>query len=213
MDFNDLSFFSTMKVPTWIKISKNIIPVSLNDVRDLNPYKPDYSKYTLYAFPEKVITQEFSKILAKANFEIGHKQIFYRPGNTKNMDAFIHTDGYNIYPDLAKINYIVSPPGNLMKWWRPKIKISEKNQFKTEIGSNYLRFDEHECELIDQTDLVGLYVVNAGIPHSVTMTQADIANPRICISITVKNKTTGKMEFKCQEVAEKLENSIKELGY
>jgi hypothetical protein len=151
---------------------------------------------------------EFSRVLEIAKLGVKHMQIFYRPGDSRDMDAFIHTDGHMIIPDLAKINFVYSLPGNLMKWWLPKIDVTEKNKHKTEIGSNYLKFSESECQMIDQKDLIGLYVVNAGIPHSVHMTQASVTAPRICVSITPTIKNCTRVITGCQEIVDRLEHAI-----
>lgn len=198
--------------PTWFKVSKNIQPITFDTITRLYPYKPDFGRYALYKFLTSDITPEFMEILDVAELGIKHLQIFYRPGYSADMNAFIHTDGYDVIPDLAKINYVISGRGNIMKWWRPLSNtVLDKHRFKTEIGSKYLRFDEHECELLDQQDLAGLYVVNAGIPHSITMTNASIDNPRICVSITPTIKNSNKMISTSIEVINRLEMAINKI--
>jgi hypothetical protein len=97
-----------------------------------------------------------------------------------------------------------------MKWWRP-LRLSEKNEMITPIGSKYLKFDEDECQLIDQVDMNGLYVVNAGIPHSVSMVAGDLDNPRICISVTPRPKNSDRINAGCHETTELLKNTLAKL--
>jgi hypothetical protein len=203
---------SDNKFPTWLKISTDVMPMTIDKIKELNPYRPKCDKYTLYKFTASDILPDFADILEYAGLEIKHMQIFYRPGNSGDMNAFIHTDGHEFIPDLAKINFVFSEPGNIMKWWLPKANVTEKNRYKTEIGSNYLRFESHECTLIDEKDLIGLYVVNAGIPHSVDMSRASILTPRICVSITPVVKNSGRLIAGCQDVASRIEYAIKKLN-
>jgi hypothetical protein len=205
---NDLSFFDNMKVFTYSKIDLDIMPCTLETVRDLYPHKPDFSKFSHYKLPVDRLNPDFMRLLDSAGLDVKHAEIFYRPGNGPSMDAFIHTDGHRVIPGFAKINYIIGEGGNTMKWWRP-LQVTVKNEMLTAINTKYLKFDESECQLLDQTDMIGLYVVNAGIPHSVSMIVGDVGKPRICISVTPKPKDSIKMNIGCHEANRRLTHAIK----
>lgn len=210
MIIQDLSFFDKIDVFTYSKIKRNIMPCDIETVRDLYPYKPDFSKFSHYRLPAERLSSEFLKLLDHADLEVKHAEIFYRPGTGEMMDAFIHTDGHVVVPGFAKINYIMGGNGNTMKWWRP-LEVTEKNNMTTSINTKYLKFDEEECQLLDQVDMQGLYVVNAGIPHSVSMTAGSEVEPRICISVTPKPKNSKRMNIGCVDTVGRLNLAIEKL--
>lgn len=187
----DLSFFDTQEIFTCKKLDPNILPCTLSIVKEFNPYKPRYDKFSHYKIPNNRLDNQFLLWLDRAELTVKHAEVFYRPGTGLQNDAFIHVDGHRVIPGFAKINYILGKSGNTMKWWRPQ-QVTEKNNMLTPIGTKYLRFDSSECVLLDQVDMSGLYIVNAGIPHSVDMGSATVDEPRICISVTPLCKTTGK---------------------
>jgi hypothetical protein len=70
-----------------------------------------------------------------------------------------------------------------MHWFKPVVEIQSRHQLITNAGTKYLTFLPEDVKEIDSTDMHGLYVVNAGIPHSVDMTAGSPDEPRICLSI------------------------------
>lgn len=205
---NDLSFFDHMKVFSYYKVPMDILPATLETVRDLYPYKPDYTKFAHYRLPADKLTPDFLRLLDLAGLEVKHAEIFYRPGVGKDMDAFIHTDGHKVIPGFAKINYVMGGTNNIMKWWRPIKPVTKENQLVTSVNTKYLWFKEEDCVLYDQVDMRGLYVVNAGIPHSVSMNVGDINNPRIAISVTPKIKNSNVSNAGCVDAAARLTQAI-----
>lgn len=199
---HDLSFFDTQQIFTYKKILPDILPCSIEVVRRYYPYKPGYDRFSHYKIPNDSLDKSFLSWLDSTGLTVKHAEIFYRPGTGPQNDAFIHVDGHRVIPGFAKINYIIGGDSNIMKWWRPK-QVTEKNNMSTPIGTKYLRFEPDECTLLDQVDMCGLYVVNAGIPHSVEMTNGSIDKPRICISVTPLYKTTL-MNAACHDIAERL---------
>lgn len=204
----DFSFFDTMKVFSYSKIDTDITPVSMETILDLYPMKPDYSTARHYKLPIERLNKEFVDLLDRAGLEPHHAEIFYRPGNGKDMDAFIHTDGHVIVPGFAKINYVVGGANNLMKWWRPLVDVTEKNIMTTPIGTKFMYFEEKECELYDQVDMQGLYVVNAAIPHSVEMSTGTVDTPRICVSVTPKIKNSQHIVAGCMDVSIRIKSAL-----
>lgn len=185
---NDLSFFDTSEIFTYKKLPIDMMPTSMEVIHKSYPFPETngvlYSYFAHYGFSTRFLNKDFLRLLEDAGLYAKHAEIFYRPGTGEDMDAFIHVDGHEIIPGLAKINFIIGGKGNVMRWWKPLIPISDENKLITKAGTQYLAFEERHCELIDEVEMSdGLYVVNAGIPHSVTMNRGDIDNPRICISV------------------------------
>lgn len=73
----------------------------------------------------------------------------------------------------------------------------------TKVGTKYLVFQSDEVTEIDRAEMQGLYLVNAGIPHSVDMNRGSPDAPRICLSIVPKDKDTGKL-LGCGDVYDRL---------
>ena len=208
MTDNDLSFFDTMKVFSYYKVPMDILPCSMETVKELYPHQPDFTKFAHYRLPENRLADEFKQLLDLAGLEVKHAEIFYRPGVGKNMDAFIHTDGHRVIPGFAKINYIIGGENNIMKWWRPLKPVTDANRMETSVNTKYLSFKEEDCELYDQVDMQGLYVVNAGIPHSVSMNTGGVDNPRIAISVTPRIRGSSVPNAGCMDTSIRLTQAI-----
>lgn len=170
---------------------KDIMPTTLENVLAAYPFPKNekgeaYSYFAHYRFPLEYITDEFKEMLKYGEMEVHHAEIFYRPGVGEGFDAFIHTDGHQIVEGLAKINFIIGGEHNTMQWYIPTVEVTQKHVKKTRVNTKYLTFDPDEVELVDETEMQGLYIVNAGIPHGVKMTEGGINKPRICISLVPK---------------------------
>lgn len=206
MNSPDLSFFDTQEIFTYKKLNLDLMLCSLDVVKEFYPHKPNFTRFAHYKIPNNRLDKNFLNILTKAGMTPKHAEIFYRPGIGELMDAFIHTDGHQVIPGFAKINFILGGTGNIMKWWRPKT-VTEKNNMFTPIGTKYLKFSSDECILLEQTEMLGLYVINAGIPHSVEMRKGSPDVPRICISVTPLltdiNKNVG-----CADAYNRLNNIL-----
>lgn len=180
---------------TYLKMPKDISPASIDDILDVYPWSENenrekYSYVSHYAFPVERLSAEFKDILAHGNMVVQHIDLFYRPGVGEEFDAFIHTDGHQIVRGLAKINFIIGGENNIMSWYMPSVQVTEDHVKTTNVGTKYLNFKPDEVNLIDEAELNGLYVVNAGIPHGVKMTQGGIDKPRICISLVPRDAKT-----------------------
>jgi hypothetical protein len=187
-NYNDFSFFDTQQVFSYHKLPKDIIPASLDVVRSLLPLNADLTKPVHYKLPIYLMNREFIAMLDAIGAEVRHGEVFYRAGAGSDLDSLIHTDAHQIYPGLAKINYVIGGEKNLMKWYRPRIPFTAKNLYTTPIGTKYIAFAKKDCDVYDQVDMQGTYIVNAAIPHSVEMTNGSVDNPRICVSITPRIK-------------------------
>ena len=187
-NYNDFSFFDTQKVFSYYKLPMDILPASLDIVRGFIPMNADLSRPVHYKLPNDSLDKKFLKVLDDIGAEVDHAEVFYRAGQGPELDSLIHTDSHEIFPSLAKINYITGGGKNLMKWYRPRVPFTEKNLHITPAGTKYIRFAKKDCDIYDQVDMQGLYIVNAAIPHSVEMTNGSAASPRICISVTPRLK-------------------------
>ncbi len=166
----------------------DIMPTTLENVLAAYPFPENengekYSYFAHYRFPLEYISDEFKEMIKHGEMEIKHAEIFYRPGVGEGFDAFIHTDGHEIVEGLAKINFIIGGDHNTMQWYIPQVEVTEEHVRVTKVNTKYLTFKEHEVEMIDETEMNGLYIVNAGIPHGIKMTEGGINKPRICISL------------------------------
>lgn len=200
-------FFDSVKIFTHHKLNTDIVPVDLDTVLDLRPEKSGKAALH-YTIPNSVISDEFNKLLDMGGMVVDHAEVFYRPGNGESMDAYIHTDGHVVRAGFAKINYVVGGKNNLMKWYRP---LTVTEELTTPVGTKYLRFAPKDCKLIDQLDMQGLYIVNAAIPHSVEMTTGSTVEPRICISITPKNKCGKYSTAGCIDTKYRLTHALSNL--
>lgn len=175
---------------TFKKIDLPVPPSTVEEIRRQYPWPPDpetgvkYKYFSHYKFDyEKGLDPVFVDIMAWGGMKIKHCEVFYRPGTGEEFDAFIHVDGHKVVDCVAKINWVLGAPGNIMRWWMPTVTVEDRHQLITNAGTKYLTFPEHEVMQIEAVDMQGLYVVNAGIPHSVDMKAGDVNEPRICLSI------------------------------
>jgi hypothetical protein len=204
-NYNNFSFFDTQRVFSYHKLPEDIMPADLDVVRSYLPLTANFSKPVHFKFPIYLLNRKFLKMLDSIGVEVGHAEIFYRAGQGTELDSVIHTDIHRIVPSLAKINYVIGGEQNLMKWYRPRVPFTDSNLYVTPIGTKYISFPRKDCDVYDQVDMQGLYIVNAAIPHSVEMTNGSADNPRICISVTPKLK--GSIHnMNCNELKRRLDN-------
>lgn len=204
-------------IVTYIKMPKDIMPASIEDVLDVYPWPANergekYSFFSHYAFPVERLSQKFKDILAHTSMVVRHAEIFYRPGVGEGFDAFIHTDGHKIVNGLAKINFIIGGENNIMSWYIPNVPVTDDHVKTTKVGTKYLNFEPNEVDMIAEAELNGLYIVNAGIPHGVKMTEGGINKPRICISLVPRDKETGE-NLGCEDAYLRLLNGFVKEGY
>jgi hypothetical protein len=176
---------------TYKKMPVDLMLTTLENVLAAYPFPENeagekYSYFAHYRFPLEYVSDEFKEMIKFGEMEIKHAEIFYRPGVGEGFDAFIHTDGHEIVEGLAKINFIIGGEHNTMQWYVPNVELNENHIKKTSVNTKYLSFEPDEVDMIDETEMSGLYIVNAGIPHGVKMTEGGINKPRICISLVPK---------------------------
>lgn len=197
---------------TYKKLELGVLPSDLKTINSTYPWPKNeqgvaFSYFAHYAFPINLIDKEFIDILRAGNMTVKHSEVFYRPGTGTEFDAFIHTDGHKIFEGLAKINLILGGNKNIMRWYTPLGPVKPENLMTTKANTKYLVFQSDEVNEIDSVEMQGLYVVNAGIPHSVDMYRGSPDNPRVCLSIVPKDIHTGKV-LKCIDVYNRLVNAV-----
>lgn len=174
---------------TYRKIELSVEPSTVDEIYQQYPLpaNPDTgverSYFSHYKFDHTKLNQVFIDIMEWGGMKIKHSEVFYRPGTGKIFDAFIHVDGHRVVDGIGKINWVIGAKGNVMHWFEPIGEIQSRHQLMTGVGTKYLAFLPEDVKKIDSADMHGLYVVNAGIPHSVEMVAGSTAEPRICLSI------------------------------
>lgn len=166
-----------------------VLPSTVDNIRLMYPWPAnpetgvEYSYFAHYKFDEELLDPLFLDIMQWGGMGVKHCEVFYRPGTGEEFDAFIHVDGHKVVDCVAKINWVMGGQQNLMRWYLPTVEVSERHELTTNAGTKYLTFQPHEVEEIAQCDMHGVYVVNAGVPHSVDMVAGSPDEPRICLSI------------------------------
>lgn len=175
---------------TYRQIDLPVDPSTIEDIQKQYPWpaNPDtgqeFSYFSHYKFdPELGLNPQFVDIMEWGGMKIKHAEVFYRPGQGEEFDAFIHVDGHKVVECVGKINWVIGAHGNVMHWYKPTVQIEDRHQLVTSVGTKYLTFPPEDVMKIDSVDMHGLYVVNAGIPHSVDMQVGSVTEPRICLSI------------------------------
>lgn len=174
---------------TYRKIELPAEPSTLEEIHRQYPWPADpdtgveRSFFSHYKFDPAGLNPVFVDIMNWGGMKVKHCEVFYRPGTGEEFDAFIHVDGHKVVDCVGKINWVLGAKGNVMHWFKPVVEIQSRHQLTTNAGTKYLTFLPSDVEEIDSVDMHGLYVVNAGIPHSVDMKAGSPDEPRICLSI------------------------------
>lgn len=174
---------------TYRKIDLPVDPSTIDEIHNQYPWPAnpetgvERSYFSHYRFDYTKLNPIFVDIMEWGGMKIKHCEVFYRPGTGETFDAFIHVDGHKVVECIGKINWVLGAKGNVMNWFEPLVEIEARHQLITNAGTKYLTFLPEDVKKIDSTDMHGLYVVNAGIPHSVDMIEGSPDEPRICLSI------------------------------
>lgn len=174
---------------TYRKIELPVEPGTIDEIHQQYPWPAnpetgvEYSYFAHYKFDHTKLNPVFIDIMEWGGMKVKHSEVFYRPGTGEEFDAFIHVDGHKVVECIGKINWVIGDSGNVMHWFTPVVEIQSRHQLITNAGTKYLTFLPEDVRKIDSADMHGLYVVNAGIPHSVDMTAGSPDEPRICLSI------------------------------
>jgi hypothetical protein len=174
---------------TYRKIELPVDPSTIEEIHRQYPWPANpetgvkRSYFSHYKFDHRKLNHKFIEMMEWGGMTIKHSEVFYRPGTGETFDAFIHVDGHKLVDCIGKINWVIGARGNIMHWFETVVEIQPRHMLVTNAGTKYLTFLPEDVKKIDSTDMHGLYVVNAGIPHSVDMIDGSPDEPRICLSI------------------------------
>ena len=167
---------------------KNIFCVDLNlpvppDLRELDRVKTIDSNLKVWNHFLIDIDNNLNEFLKKYGLEICYAEIFYTPPNTS---SFIHADlddpKYLLKKNTAsrcKLNYVFGADGSYMQWFKYKNLNKDIKKMQTRFDAPYLRYKDHECDLIYSTKTKQPSLVEVVIPHNVLNCTNE---PRWCIS-------------------------------
>jgi hypothetical protein len=159
---------------------------------NLNPYCTNLNFNNIPLFKEGVNVSMFKSVQTRGNVDLhlhpdlinfldslGIKISFFETfGLLANSKEYIHTD--SLSGDYVKLNYIFGGKNSKMNWYSVKPNLNKTSSI-TSIGTQYLKYDIEEVELVYSQSVNFPSIVQVGIPHSIT-------NPdtwRICISLII----------------------------
>ena len=161
---------------------------------NLNPYCTNLNFNNIPLFKEGVNLSMFKGVQTLGNVELHlHPELisfldslsvkisfFETFGLLANSKEYIHTD--SLSGDYVKLNYIFGGKNSKMNWYSVKPNLN-KLPSNTSIGTQYLKYDIEEVDLVHSQTVKFPSIVQVGMPHSIT-------NPdtwRICISLIIHN--------------------------
>ena len=136
----------------------------------------DYEKYSSKRFEHFNIsnfTPEYLDWVKNLGLTLVHAELFYSVPNTPYV---IHQDHFK-KTDFPKINFVYGGKNSKMNWYNVKPEKLGKIP-EPEIHNPYMTFNEDEVDLVYSQELEGVNLVQAGVPHNVTIDK----NSRWCIS-------------------------------
>ena len=164
-------------------------------------YAAKYSATRQRLLDMEDVSSAFIKWLHSLGVFIVHADVFYTLPNTQYA---IHKDHFN-KADFPKLNIIYSGQGSTMNWYTVKPgKTGKTTEYPDK--NPYVTFDPQDVELLQQHELLGTNLVQAGIPHNVTAT----VQPRWCISMLLL-KTGSNRLLTWQEATDIFGKFAKEL--
>jgi hypothetical protein len=131
------------------------------DLFKLFPDNPDQLNHVAID-PETMLNKEFVDFMESIpGLRIPSWEAFYTPPGGK---IWIHGDADKI-EDFARLNFSWGPDTSELVWWEPKPGI-ELKPIVTTFGVNYLRAEEHECNIIHRAVIDKPSIVQVGMLHS-----------------------------------------------
>lgn len=123
---------------------------------------PEYG-FKQFRVEKSLIDSRVTSFLDSKGIGISHAEVFYTlPGKV----IPIHVDTFAI-SNCCKLNFVYGATQSLMQWWKLKDSAAMPAVSVTPIGTEYLRFNKDDCDLVWQTTVGCPSLVNAGQPHSV----------------------------------------------
>ena len=162
----------------------------------------DLTENGQFSFTE--LDNNLVQFLDKLGIVILHPEIFYTP---PQLGINIHVDGTVVDANaICKLNWVFGAPGSYMTWWKLKDPNTQLNRHKTQIGTEYLLFDQHDCEVVWQQEIHQPTLINAGIPHNM---HNPTEEARWCVSYALGDKDTKQL-LRWDDAVIRFSNYIKE---
>ncbi len=113
----------------------------------------------------KEIDKNLSSFLEGFDLEIYHSEVFHTP---PNGEIKIHSDTGRADVTWSKINWVFGDSGHKTKWWKVKDPNKEIEMRPLHNGPDYIFYEEEDCVVIHEQEITDAWLINAGVPHSVT---------------------------------------------
>ena len=107
--------------------------------------------------------QQLDVFLSNFDLGLGWSELFYSP---PGFNMPVHVDS-NKYSNNCKINWIIGATGSVMNWWQTSSPDYTPTIHKTPVDSEYLLFDQDQCEIVWSDHLLHPSLINAGVPHNI----------------------------------------------
>ena len=134
--------------------------------------KKKYSTARHQLLDRNEISSEYVKWIESLGLILDHAEVFFSIPHTYYP---IHQD-HHTRIDFPKINFIYGGSNSVMNWYKVKPgKIGTMSE--TKIDTPYVGYAPDEVELLYSKELQSPSLVQAGVPHNVT-----VNSPRWCVS-------------------------------
>jgi hypothetical protein len=115
-------------------------------------------------FDKNDISEDFLKWIETLNLTLDHAEIFF---SMPNIPYKIHRDQHTL-TDFPKINWVFGNAVSQMNWYTI---LSEGAMNNTGIGTAFVGYDLKDVELLYSTEIASPSLVQAGVPHNVTIVE------------------------------------------
>jgi hypothetical protein len=115
-------------------------------------------------FDKSDISDDFLKWIQSLDLTLGHAEIFFSVPHTYYT---IHQDQHTIV-DFPKINFIYGESTSFMNWYKNKPEKTGTIS-QTKIDTPYVGYALDEVDLLYSTEIKSPSLVQAGVPHNVTV--------------------------------------------
>lgn len=126
-----------------------------------------YSLARQRQFDRDDISQEYLEWISSLGLTLVYAEIFF---SLPNKHYEIHKDQHNLN-DFPKINWIFGDSVSYMNWYEPKLEC-QASVSNTRIGSPYVGYQPTDVDKIYSCELTSPSLVQAGVPHNVTVLNA-----------------------------------------
>jgi len=135
--------------------------------------KKKYSTERHQFLDRNEISPEYLNWIESLGLVLDHAEVFFSIPHTYYT---IHQDQHT-RTDFPKINFIYGGLNSFMNWYKVKPG-SPGTMSQTKIDTPYVGYTPEEVDLLYSTELKSPSLVQAGVPHNVTI----LGSPRWCVS-------------------------------